>query len=130
MERGGKEGVETEKRANPLPTSKILKAEHVRGPYASSRTPRRRGAVKLMEVAMTKSRWTAPRLRAGPPSSLDAMRRELEMAAHPKISPPQARFWKQAARIMATRGALGFVMVSVLDGWMKRRVGIEDRKNG
>lgn len=40
------------------------------------------------------------------------MRRELLMAAHPKMSPPQARFWKHAARIMAIRGALGFVMAA------------------
>jgi hypothetical protein len=46
---------------------------------------------------------------------LDAIRRELEMAAQPKMSPPQARFWKQAARIMATRGALGFVMVAAVE---------------
>jgi len=88
----GKEGMEAEKRTKPLPTSKMLKAEHMRGPYASSKIPRRRGAVKFMEVAMTKSLWTASRLRAGPPSSFDAIRRELEMAAHPKMSPPHAKF--------------------------------------
>ena len=52
------------------------------------------------------------------------------MAAHPKMSPPQARFWKQAARIMATRGTFGFVIFPVLGGWVRRRVGIEDMKNG
>lgn len=70
----------------------------------------------------------APRLNAGPPSSCVAMRRELLMAAHPKISPPHARFWKQAARIMAIRGALGFVMAAAVaagvgvGGWMQRGV--------
>jgi hypothetical protein len=67
-----------------------------------------------MDVAMTKSRWTASRLKAGPPSSFEAMRRELEMAAHPKMRPPQAKFWKQAAKIMAIRGTLGLVMLQRL----------------
>jgi hypothetical protein len=52
------------------------------------------------------------------------MRREEEMAAQPKMSPPQARFWKQAARIMATRGALDFVIVAVVEvGWLGEGVG-------
>jgi hypothetical protein len=42
-----------------------------------------------------------------------AIRRELLMAAQPKMSPPHARFWKQAAAIMALLGALGFVMVEL-----------------
>lgn len=33
------------------------------------------------------------------------------IAAHPKINPPQAKFWKQAAATMRARWTLGAVMV-------------------
>ena len=37
------------------------------------------------------------------------------MAAHPKMSPPHARFWKQAAKIIASFGTFGFVMAAAAD---------------
>lgn len=54
----GQAGVEAAKRRKPSVTSRMLSAEHMRGPYASSSAPSRSGAVKLMEVAITKSRCT------------------------------------------------------------------------
>jgi len=54
--------------------------------------------------------WHYLRLeRPGPPSS-DRRREEL-MAAQPKMRPPHAKFWKQAAATIIALGALGCVIV-------------------
>lgn len=109
----GHVGEDAEKRRKPLATRKMLNAEHIRGPYMSNNAPNSKGAVKLMEVAMTKRLCTVFRLSSGPPSFCEAIKRELEIAAHPKMIPPQAKFWKQAAKTMTARGALGLVILLV-----------------
>lgn len=53
-----------------------------------------------------------PLLSSAPPFDTGAINRLLLIAAHPKINPPQVKFWKQATATINSLGSLGLVIAN------------------